>query len=263
MFRNTERTNQVQALERADRILQTIAQSPRGTGVTEISAKTGLPKGTVHRLLSSLANLGYVRQDKETKNYFLGLKLLELGTLAGSQIDLRKISEPLLRDLANRTKETVHMVVLDHDEIVYIEKIESDGDLGGLKMASRVGARNPAHSCAVGKVLLSFLSDEEIERFINAKGLPKRTENTITSPSKFKEHLKMVRRLGYAVDDQENEHGIRCVAAPILDRRGRAVAAISVSGPAFRVTMKLIESKLKDEVISTAREISIKMGYKP
>lgn len=262
MFRNAKRQSQVQAIERAHQIVQVISQSSRGMGVSEISNKVGLPKGTVHRILSTLLRLGYVRQDLETKTYYLGLRFLELGNLAASQIDLRKISEPLLRQLANRTKETVHMVVLDHDEVIYIEKIESDSDLGGLKMASRVGARNPAHSCAVGKVLLSFFSEEEIDRFIRVKGLPKRTENTITSAEEFKRHLRMVRKLGYAVDDEENEQGIRCVAAPIFDEKRKPIAAISISGPSFRVTKELIESKLKDEVISTAREISKKMGYK-
>lgn len=256
-----EQRTTVQAIERAHRVLQIIGQSPRGIGVSEISSKTGLPKGTVHRLLSTLLKLGYVRQDPETKNYYLGLRLLEFGTMTANQIDLRKISEPLLRDLANKTRETVHMVVLDQDEVIYIEKIESDSDLGGLKMASRVGARNPAHSCAVGKVLLSFFTDEEIEKFIKRKGLPKRTENTITSPREFKQQIRMVRNLGYAVDDEENEQGIRCVAAPILDGRGKPVAAISISGPSFRVTKELIESKLKDAVLSTAREISKKMGF--
>ncbi|MCX7856909.1 MAG: IclR family transcriptional regulator [Deltaproteobacteria bacterium] len=256
-----EQSASVRTIQKVNQILETIGISTRGARVSDIASKTGLPKATVHRLLSTLLKIGYVRQDQETKVYYLGLKLLELGTLAASQINLRKISEPLLRDLANRTKETVHMVVYEQGEVVYIEKIESEQGLGGLKMASRVGARNPAHSCAVGKVLLSFMSEEELTEFVKTKGLPKRTDNTITDETEFLNHINKVRELGYAIDDEENEQGIRCVAAPILDGKGKAVAAISISGPSFRVTRELIDSKLKNEVIMTAREISKKIGF--
>lgn len=129
-------------------------------------------------------------------------------------------------------------------------------------MASYVGARNPAHSCAVGKVLISYFTEEELDAFIEKKGLPQRTPNTIVSPQQLKEHLSMVRNQCYAIDDEENEKGIRCVAAPIFDDKGRPVSAISVSGPAFRVTKKLIQDVLKKEVIKTGLEISRELGFK-
>jgi DNA-binding IclR family transcriptional regulator len=124
-----------------------------------------------------------------------------------------------------------------------------------------VGLRNPAHSSAVGKVLLSHLSEEELNGLIKEKGLPKRTENTITDLIQLKEHLKAVRIQGCAVDDEENERGIRCVAAPIFNETGRAVAAISISGPAFRVTKKVIQETLKKEVMETASKISERLGF--
>jgi DNA-binding IclR family transcriptional regulator len=128
-------------------------------------------------------------------------------------------------------------------------------------MASRIGLRNPAHSSAVGKVLLSHLPEEELDNLIKEKGLPKRTENTITDPVQLKEHLKMVRTQGYAVDDEENERGIRCLAAPIYNEAGKAVAAISISAPAFRVTKKVIQETLKKEVMETAFKISQRLGF--
>ena len=127
-------------------------------------------------------------------------------------------------------------------------------------MASRIGVRNPAHSCAVGKVLLSYSSDQGLDFLIKEKGLQKRTENTITDPDQLKEHLKSVRRQGYAIDDEENEKGIRCVAAPIRNEKGKTVAAISLSGPAFRITKKVVQETLKKEVMETAYQISQRLG---
>jgi DNA-binding IclR family transcriptional regulator len=124
-----------------------------------------------------------------------------------------------------------------------------------------VGLRNPAHSSAVGKVLLSHLAEEELNGLIKEKGLPKRTDNTITDPTQLKEHLKSVQSQGYALDDEENERGIRCIAAPIFNEAGKAVAAISISGPAFRVTKKVIQETLKKEVMETAFKISERLGF--
>ena len=259
---NLKPSNLVQTIERASSILDILGQSSQGISVRDLSTKLKLPKGTTHRLLSSLSYFGYVRQDPKTKDYFLGLKLMELGQLILSQLDLRKEAEPFLRDLAERTQETVHLVFLDRNEIVYIDKVETDQNLSGLRMASKIGLRNPAHSCAVGKVLLSHFSEEELNQFIKQKGLQKRTENTLTDPVRLKEHLKSVQRQGYAIDDEENERGIRCVAAPVYNEEGKAVAAISISGPAFRVTKKLIQETLKKEVTEAALKISRRLGFR-
>jgi len=260
-LRRSKPNNLVQTIERTSMILDILGQSSQGISIRDLSEKIKLPKGTTHRLISSLAYFGYARQDSKTRDYFLGFKLVELGNLLLSQLDLRKEAEPFLRDLAERTKETVHMVFLDRGEIVYIDKMELDHNPSGLRMASRVGLRNPAHSSAVGKVLLSHLAEEELNGLIKEKGLPKRTENTITDPIQLKEHLKTVRTQGCAVDDEENERGIRCVAAPIYNEVGKAVAAISISGPAFRITKKVIQETLKKEVMETASKISHRLGF--
>ena len=254
--------NLVQTIKRASSILDILGQSSQGISIRELSTKIKLPKGTIHRLLSSLSYFGYVHQDPKTRNYFLGLKLVELGQLLLSQLDLRKEAESFLRDLAERTKETVHLVFLDRNEIVYIDKLETDQNPSGLRMASRVGLRNPAHSCAVGKVLLADLPEEALNNFIREKGLPKRTENTITNSTHLKEHLNLVRTQGYAIDDEENEKGIRCVAAPIRNEVRRAVAAVSISGPAFRITKKVIQESLRKEVMETALKISLRLGFR-
>ncbi len=253
--------NLVQTIQRVSSILEVLGRNSHGTSIRDLSAKIKLPKGTTHRLLSSLSYFGYVRQDPRTRDYLLGFKLVELGNLLLSQLDLRKEAEPYLRDLADRTRETVHMVVLDRGEVVYIEKMETAHDTGGLRMASRIGYRNPPHSCAVGKVLLADLPDHDLTQFVKEFGLPKKTESTITDPLRLKEHLETVQTQGYALDDEENEKGIRCVAAPIRNEAGRAVAAISISGPAFRVTRKLVQDRLKKEVMQTALKISQRLGF--
>jgi len=260
--KNLKPSNLVQTIERASSILDILGQSSQGISIRELSAKLKLPKGTSHRLLSSLSYFGYVRQDPKTKDYFLGLKFVELGQLLLSQLDLRKEAEPFLRDLAERTKETIHLVILDRNEIVYIDKVETDQNPSGLKMASRIGLRNPAHSSAVGKMILANFSEEELQSFFKEKSLLRRTENTITDPIQLREHLKSVRKQGYAVDDEENEKGIRCVAAPIYNETGKTVAAISITAPAFRVTKKSIQETLKKEVMETALKISRRLGFR-
>jgi IclR family KDG regulon transcriptional repressor len=254
-------TNLIQTIERVSLILDRVGQHPEGMTIRDLSTDLKLPKGTIHRILSSLSYFGYIRQNRETKNYFLGFKLMELTSLLGNQLDLRKVAEPILRDLAESTRETVHMVVLDANEIVYIDKIETEQVTGGLKMSSRVGSRNPVHSCAVGKVLASHLSEEELDHLILEKGLPQRTTNTIANATAFKEHLKIVRTQGYAIDDEENERGIRCLAAPIFGEKGRPEAAISVSGPAFRVTKKIAQETLRKKVVQAALDISQRLGF--
>lgn len=255
-------TNLVQAIERASLILDVLGQSSQGISVRELSAEVGLPKGTTHRLLSSLAYFGYVQQDSKTRHYSLGFKLVELGNCLLNQLDFRTQARTFLIDLAERTKETVHLVVLDQNEVLYVDKVESNQNPSGLRMVSRVGLRTPAHSCAVGKVLLAHLSEQELNQFIKGKGLPEVTENTIVDPFQLKDHLKLVRTQGYAVDDEENEKGIRCVAAPIRNEIDMVVAAISISGPAIRITRKRIQETLKNEVMESALKISRKVGFR-
>ena len=153
------------------------------------------------------------------------------------------------------------MATLEKNEIVYIDKLETEQKTGSLRMASRVGSRNPAYSCAVGKMLLSYLPEEVLRGLIRETKLIKRTNNTLTEPSQLIEHLKTVKNQGYSIDDEENELGIRCIAAPILDAEGKPISAVSISGPAFRVTKRLVQDTLKKEVKNAASEISRLLGF--
>jgi len=253
--------NLVQTIERVSLILDILGKSPQGISVGELSEKVSLPKGTTHRLLSSLAYFDYVRQDSGTKNYSLGFKLVELGNRLLDQIDFRTEARPFLVELADHTKETVHMVILDQNEVLYIDKVEASENTTGLRMVSMLGSRIPAHCSAVGKVLLAALPEAKLLELIGSKGLPRKTQNTITDLGKLKEHLSLIRKRGYALDNEENERGIRCVGAPIRDQRGTVIAAISISVPVLRVPKQVLESSLKVQVMQTALNISRKLGY--
>ena len=259
--KGTKPKNLVQAIERASRILAVLGESPQGLSLGDLAARIDLSKGTTHRLLSTLAYLDYVRQDTETKKYNLGFKLAELGNRLLNQIDFRTEARPLLVGLAERTKETVHMAILDQEEVLYIDKVEASYYPSGLRMASTLGARIPAHCSAVGKVLLAALPEAKVERLIKSTGLPKRTENTITDFKKLHAHIQTVKKNGFAIDNEENEIGVKCVAGPIYDQRGQVIAAISISVPASRIQPGYLRTKLKDHVLQTAMNISQKIGY--
>ena len=253
--------NLVQTIERASTIFDVLAKNPQGLSVKNLSEKVNLPMGTTHRLLASLAYFGLISQDLVSKKYHLGFKLVNLANALLGQIDLRTVARPHLMDLARKVNETIHLVILDQKEALFLDRIESSEDRLGLQMVSKVGMRTPAHCCGVGKVLLAALSEKELDDLIVAKGLPKRTEKTITDPDQLKLHLEAVRNQGYAVDDEEEDLGTRCVAAPIRNEVGHVVAAISISGPAIRNTWKKIIDTLKDQVKDTAFEISQQLGF--
>ena len=257
-----QKPSNVQAIEKGCNILDLLSKGNGSYSIRKISQTLKLPKPTVHRILHTLCNLGFVLQAPDSKEYSLGFRLVELGQAVLNRIDFRKEAEPFLNNLADRVQETVHLAQLDDDKIVYLEKIEKIGVPTGLRMASRIGARNYAHSCAMGKVLLAFAPDGERKEIFKQNKLPKLTENTITTLSQLQEHLSMVRSQGYAIDDEENEKGIRCVAAPVIDHTGEVIAAISISGPTVRMTLERIDSELKEPVVSTAGKISRKLGYK-
>jgi len=238
----------VQSIERGCRILDHLSKGKQSYSIQDLSFELDLTKPTIHRILSTLRHFGFVAQDEISKEYHLGFRLVELGHTVLDQIDLRKVAEPFLNQLAGLVQETVHLVILEQGEIVYLE--------------SRIGRRNPAHTCAVGKVLLASLPDNERDEIITQKGLLRKTKNTIVHSGKLKKHLADVRAQGYAVDDEENEEGIRCVGAPLMNDRGEAIAAISISGPSVRLATERIHGELKTQVIKTALEISKRLGYK-
>lgn len=252
----------VRAIEKGCHILTFLSNGNRSYSIREISDGLNIPKPTIHRILSTFCGLGYATQDPVSKDYRLGFRLVELGEAVLDRIDLRKEAEPLLHKLADRVQETVHLARLDDGQIVYLDKVEHIVNPLSLRMVSRIGMRNYAHSCALGKVLLAFLPERECNAILTQKGLPRRTQNTIVDLQELKEHLKQIKSQDYAVDNEENEDGIRCVAAPIRNYRGEVIAGISISGPSVRISAERINRQLKRQVMETAAEITEKLGYK-
>jgi IclR family KDG regulon transcriptional repressor len=261
-MKETKPKNLVQTIERESYIFDILSQFPNGLSLGELARKTNLPKGTAHRLLSSMAYFDFVRQEPTTKNYHLGFKLVDLGNLMLSQIDLRSQARSFLINLSEKVKETVHLVVLDRDKALYIDKVDLHPKASGLQMVSRLGSRISLHCSSVGKVLLAYMEKTDAEKLIFGTRLAKRTENTITESEELMRHLASVRENGYAIDDEENEEGIRCVAAPIHNGSGRIEAAMSISGPTTRITLERIETELKELVCETANHISAQLGCK-
>lgn len=252
--------NLVQTIERVDQLLGILGKATQALSLGELAEAVGLPKGTTHRLLSSLIYFNYAQQDPVGRGYRLGFKLVTLGNYLLDQIDLRKVAQPHLLELAQRTEETANLTVLDQGEALYIDKIQLSSS--GLHMSASIGYRAPLHCSAMGKVLLAHQPDAMIDRIIS-RGLPRRTAKTITDGDRLKTHLQTVRSEGYALDDEEHSDGVRCVAAPIRNMHGEVVAAISVSAPAVRVTRKVAHQSIRPLVVATAEKIANQLGYQP
>lgn len=246
----------VQSIERAIRIMEELATEKEGLGVTELSQRVQLHKSTVHRILNTLLLYGYVERNPHTERYRLGMKLLYLGGAILDRMDIRSEARDILDALAKEVNETVHLVVPEGDKAIYVDKIDSRRT---IRMYSQIGRRAPYHASAVGKAILAFLPKEEAETIIS-KGLERYTKNTITDPEKLRNHLEMIRRKGYAIDEEENEVGIRCIGAPVFDHTGRVVAAVSISGSILTVTRDKIP-ELSKKVVDSARRISEKLGW--
>jgi IclR family KDG regulon transcriptional repressor len=218
----------IQSVDRALQILDLFDEYETELKITEISKRLGLHKSTVHSLLKTLQSRGYIIQDPDSGKYRLGLKLMERGNLVLQGMDLRNIAKKILMELSLQTGLTVHLVILDGKEGVYIDKVEG---ASGVVMYSRIGRRVPIHSSAVGKVLVAFKQEQELTDILSDYVYTPHTPNTITNETDFLNELATVRIKGYAVDDQENERGVRCIAAPIWDHTKQVIAAISVSTP--------------------------------
>lgn len=248
----------VQSVDRALSILEVLSNYEDGLGITEISEKVGLHKSTVHRLLATLIYKGYVEQNHINNKYKLTLKLFEIGNKRVENMDLVEVARPYLKELVEKTNEVAHLVVSEGTEIIYVAKEESQNT---IRTHSRIGHRRPLYCTAVGKSILSHMSDKEINDIWNKSHIEKLTEHTITDFEKLKECLCEVREKGYAVDEQENEVGVRCVAASIFNHKGEVCGAISISGSIISFTDEKLDefSKL---IIEYAKKISKKLGYK-
>ena len=247
----------VKVLDKSLSILETLLRNDSPMSVTEISKSLGIYPSTVHRMLDTLKYWRYVEQNSETQKYQLGLKVMELGMAKLHQMDLVKESSPYLKELVNQCNETVHLGVLEEGEVLYLAKEESSQT---IRMVSYVGKRAPVHCTALGKVLLAYLPEEERGKILDKRGLPRLTENTITDEKKLERELCKVKEEGFALDREEHEKDVRCIAAPIKNHQGEVIAAVSISIPAFRIDVNK-QNNLREALIQTSKKIYKRLGY--
>jgi DNA-binding IclR family transcriptional regulator len=255
----TQRTpsgSQIKSVARALTVIEALSAHREGATLTALARELSLPKGSVFRVLRTLRDFGYVRQDPLTERYALGTRFLRIAASVEQGTDIRAIAHPLLVRLSESIAETVHLAVPEGEHMVYIDKVESPR---AVVMASRVGQQLPLHCSALGKSYLSALPLDERRAIVSALRLERRTARTIVDPAALLEDLEACVERGFAIDNLENEDGLRCVGAAIVDGRGQAVAAVSVSAPASRFSLSTVR-KAGRRCAELAEEISAALG---
>jgi len=248
---------QIQSVARALDIIKCFADEPE-LGISDISEKMGLGKSTVYGLVNTLVNYGYLEQGIRHKKYRLGISLFELGNLVLSRIDVRNETKDACMPLAKKYKATVHIASHSRGEVIYIDKIDLSDS---LISSSSVGRRAPMYCTGVGKVMLAYLPKEYLQNYVLNHPLRKLTKNTITTEKKLLEELKTVRDTGIAIDNEEIETGLTCIAAPIFKRDGDIELAVSLSFP-FNKVKDVDQDEVKENLLACTRNISARLGYK-
>lgn len=252
-----DRDYTVRVLERAAEILNCFTLHEPEKTLKQLSAETGLHKSTVFRLLDTLERIQWVRKDPKVGTYRMGFGIFELGTKAISGNDFYHVSLFHLEKLVKLTEQSAHLVIHNQGEVLYLNKVEFPGSI--ITQPSQIGLRFPMHCTAVGKVLLSFMEEEQARRVIATKGLKRMTKNTLCEEMDLLNEMQKIRQEGYAIDNEEIQLGLRCVAAPVKDHSGKVIAAISVSG----LNANLSEQRLPyiiAQVTHTAGNISSDLG---
>lgn len=238
MDSTSEKTSQVRVLHKTLDILEALKQAESSIGLALVARLVGMPKPTVYRILNTLETRGYV--DRRTDGtYRMSEKLFSLQRERSLEENLRALAQPIMDRLSQRCRETVNLGTMDGGEVVVIATIESPQS---IRMTSKVGNRRHMHTTALGKMLLSGMEEKEIRRLIQLRGLPRCTPKSIVTQTALLSELKLTRRQGYAIDNQENELDGRCIAGPIYGPTGDLLAALSISGPAFRMDLQRLRS---------------------
>jgi len=247
----------IRSIGKAFTILELIGRE-KELGIAEMIKELGWKKSTVHRIASTLEELGYLQQTPTSLKYRLSFNLFTLGNLTKTNLNLRDTALPFLQRLQRDTDESIYLGVMDRNEVLYVEHLPSHHILQPLV---HVGSRAPLHCTAIGKVLLSALSAEDARRLIRQTDLKKLTPNTITSPRMLARATLEIRRKGIAMDDEELHVGIRSISAPIKDEMGKVIAGVSIAGPTVRLPMEKLKGSL-DLLKATAESISIDLKSK-
>lgn len=245
-----------QSLTRALTLLERLSESAAGMHLTDLSYQLGMPAATVHRLLSTFEELDFVEQDPDEGSWFIGLKAFTVGNAFLKRRDFVASARPHMHALVEECGETVNLGVIDDGEVVFISQVESQEV---MRMIVRLGSRSPIHASGVGKAMLANMPEQRVTRILQQRGLARYTDHTIDNPAMLRDELEQVRQQGYALDDEEHAVGLRCVAAPIFDENGQALAAISLSGPKARIVDSRL-GEMGNAVRQTAAEVTRELG---
>jgi IclR family KDG regulon transcriptional repressor len=242
---------EIQSLARGLKILDLLGQSREGVSVTELAKRLGVDKGSASRLVSTLASYGFAEKDKATRRYRLGPQVLALSRSLLTRLPLREVAKPFLRQLMERSGECAHLAVPAQGQVLYIDQVESPAS---LRVDAQVGQLNPLHCTALGKVMLAF-GNLEVPRHLEVF-----TPRTITDLRDLHRQFDEIRRLGYAFDDEELNLGVRCIAAPVFDPRGKLAGSIGISGPTARMTLERCPA-LTAMVVEAGKALSERMTF--
>lgn len=249
----------VPALHRAIRVLEILSSAPQGLSLAQLSKETKVPKSTMFRILFTLHENAVVIEDPERKTFTLGMKLLDWGNAALAKVDLKNIAHSHLVKLAQETRESFYLAILDHDDVILIDHVDTPEV---WKMVTRLGHRSPVHCTATGLVLIADLNQQELDNVLARRGLQKYTSKTVTSKLKLKKRLEDVRAQGYAIVDGEYKPDLFAIAVPIQDHTGKVTASLMTAIPSGRATR---DKGIIDELISVlkgeAAVISSRVGY--
>jgi DNA-binding IclR family transcriptional regulator len=227
-------------------------------GIRDLSSTTGFPPATTHRIVTTLVERGYFKQDPVTKTYSLSLKFLELGTRVQQHFNLTDVAWPHLERLMARTKENINLAVQDGDEAVYLDHVQSDYSM--LQLFTKPGARVPLYATGVGKMFMSQWSDSELDAYLDRSRRKSFTPHTLVGRDELLLEIEWIRTRGYSVDNEEMEEGVRCVASLVFNHSRQPVAAVSISGAAMRITPDRIGG-FGQAVKTCTLTISRELGY--
>ena len=230
---NPRTSGQVQSLSRALWLMNALADCPQGLSLSEVAHRVQLPTSTAHRLLTTLQNERYVRFDSERSAWLIGVQAFQIGSTFVRSRDMVAMARPYMRRLMEESGETVNLAINDRMEVVYLAQVECHKMMRAI---AGPGGRARMHCSGVGKALLAYASESELHELVENQGLTRETQKTLADADALKSDLKMIRKRGYAIDDEENAIGLRCVAGVVFDEHGEPLAGLSVSGPMARMT---------------------------
>lgn len=246
----------VQSVDRTLDVLEALASRRGATGISEIASLVGLHVSTVHRLLATLVDRGYVRQDPDSSKYHLGSRVFTLASAADLHLDLRLVARPYLERMMRASGETANLMTSTDTEVVYLDQVAS---MHLVKMSTAPGMRVPMYCTGAGKAMLAFKDPASIETVLSSP-MKRYSPRTMLTRATVEIELAAIRKAGYSVDNEEMEEGVRCIAVPVFDRRHDCIGALSVSGPTTRMTAERV-TKLAPTMLGIADELSRQLGY--